>query len=1156
MIDVELAGKLLDFGARIGPGRRADEQLEGAVALHNILAKTGVAYLADEVGMGKTYVALGALSLFRHFNPSFRILILSPRRNIQQKWMKELRNFVANNVRFSDLRVKALDGKPARELVSCENLLDLVHEVSIDRDRDFFARLTSFSLPVAGKDFVDSNVSRRFRDEIRRYLPWLRDEIFDLRNKSAFKDNVAKALCCALPTFDLVIIDEAHNLKHGFGENVSSRNRVLGLAMGHSGATVDTKLFPNYGPRAKRVLFLSATPVEESYKQLWNQLDMFGLGQNHQELAQHGTEEESKKKAASTFLVRRVTAMRMGEQEYTKNQYRREWRRGGVHQHDAPIAVSDVRQRLIVALVQKKVSELLGHERFNSSFQIGMLASFESFLETAKLKSSDQEISNFDDADQTSDATEKEGVDVGDINKLARSYRTTFGKEMPHPKMDALVDALSDSWTRGRKSLVFVRRVASVKELKRKLDERYDDWIIKRLKAGLPLSMHDRLEQLFNQYQQEKLVKEYSRSQAVSSQSSEELDHGGVDTFFAWFFRGDGPRGVVSGANIQQRFIQRGAAYATFFAENYVASLLNCQPGQVETTLAAALHLSTEELRNGLRYRSRKYLSSARKHPRADRFEAVQAAAIEWLRDSDGPLQERAQVVWHERFESSLQAKQATEAPEIGNWLELKTFFTEVRHRTALKNRIWPDARVTDFAKSFRETELRSQLLASAARLGHGLIDLYLMTMSRLNSFELRTQETTDESEENPEVSRIDEYLELLQSQMDKPLCERSWGAFDELSSIAENFELILDVNAPESLSQPLVESSRAFGQLLKQQQPTGGMSGQVNQTLVRQFRMPGYPFALITTDLLQEGEDLHTFCSEVHHYGISWTPSAMEQRIGRIDRVRSHTDRRISASADLEMNGADKLQVYFPHLEDTVEVLQVQRVLERMNTFIRLMHEGLTSTGEEQKTIDAKQEFLKMRQLVEQIDGRLHSAFPIKPEHLKGSIRELAVEPGYSKLVVERFSKLSQQQLPDLEIEWERPTTSTQLTGTVRLGKRIQPFTVLLQSIGSRPLVRCISPVGLVVPADIELSISEAAARIGCKVGAILTSDERTYDLTVEGEVTLAEDTDSDLQRFRSLIGKVVRQADLLEQEFLPQVDEVLDTFRDDLLREASNES
>ena len=72
MIDVATAGQLLNFGARIGPGPRADEQLQGAVAIHNILEQHRVAYLADEVGMGKTYVALGALALFRHFQPDFR----------------------------------------------------------------------------------------------------------------------------------------------------------------------------------------------------------------------------------------------------------------------------------------------------------------------------------------------------------------------------------------------------------------------------------------------------------------------------------------------------------------------------------------------------------------------------------------------------------------------------------------------------------------------------------------------------------------------------------------------------------------------------------------------------------------------------------------------------------------------------------------------------------------------------------------------------------------------------------------------------------------------------------------------------------------------------------------------------------------------------
>lgn len=311
------------------------------------------------------------------------------------------------------------------------------------------------SLPILGREEVDREKAKQWRDQLRRHLPWMRDEVFDLRNKQSFKDNFARALCCALPPFDLIIVDEAHNLKHGFGENVSSRNRVLGLAMGHAGLATDRKLFPGFGPRARRVLFLSATPVEESYRQLWNQLNVFGLGEPYRDLLNPDVEEQDKKAQVGQFLIRRVTSIRVGADEYTKNQYRREWRHGGVHQYDKPIQVNDARQRLVVALVQKKVSELLGHERFNSSFQIGMLASFESFLETTKLKREEAEIETFDDAEQTKqikDELEKEGIDVAGVNRLARSYREKFAREMPHPKMDALVDALSKSWKTGQKA--------------------------------------------------------------------------------------------------------------------------------------------------------------------------------------------------------------------------------------------------------------------------------------------------------------------------------------------------------------------------------------------------------------------------------------------------------------------------------------------------------------------------------------------------------------------------------------------------------------------------------------------------------------------------------------------------------------------------------
>src|SRR5690242_3658299 len=57
----------------------ADDQLEGAVAIHNLLARGRLAYLGDEVGMGKTYVAMGAVALLRHFHPQLRVLYIVPK---------------------------------------------------------------------------------------------------------------------------------------------------------------------------------------------------------------------------------------------------------------------------------------------------------------------------------------------------------------------------------------------------------------------------------------------------------------------------------------------------------------------------------------------------------------------------------------------------------------------------------------------------------------------------------------------------------------------------------------------------------------------------------------------------------------------------------------------------------------------------------------------------------------------------------------------------------------------------------------------------------------------------------------------------------------------------------------------------------------------
>jgi hypothetical protein len=75
-------------------------------------------------------------------------------------------------------------------------------------------------------------------------------------------------------------------------------------------------------------------------------------------------------------------------------------------------------------------------------------------------------------------------------------------------------------------------------------------------------------------------------------------------------------------------------------------------------------------------------------------------------------------------------------------------------------------------------------------------------------------------------------------------------------------------------------------------------------------------------------------------HYGIAGTPSAWEQRTGRVDRICSLTSRRLQQSKLVAPE--DFLQVFYPHLYETVERLQVERVYERMDRFIRLIHRQL----------------------------------------------------------------------------------------------------------------------------------------------------------------------------------------------------------------------
>jgi hypothetical protein len=520
-------------------------------------------------------------------------------------------------------------------------------------------------------------------------------------------------------------------------------------------------------------------------------------------------------------------------------------------------------------------------------------------------------------------------------------------------------------------------------------------------------------------------------------------------------------------------------------------------------------------------------------------MEAAQAAALEMLKERQDALGERARIIWHERFETSQRKLSISEAPDVTEGLEHATFFTELRHpdRLSLRREVWPASRADSERDRFREQQQRAQVLATAARLGHSLIDLYVLTILRLGGLEQRTLEAESEDGGALERRRIDEYLDVLDKQRVTPVGDRDWGAFDELALISRNFDLILDANAPEARDKPLVETARYFGSILRQQQPVGGMSGHVNKTVVQQFRMPGYPFILITTDLLQEGEDLHTFCSSVYHYGISWTPSSMEQRIGRIDRVRSQSDRRLSGLEAIP-DGAELLQVYYPHLEDTVEVLQVQRVLARMNTFLRLMHEGFSVPSGDHRSVDVGREVIDRRRAVETICGQLRTGFPILSWALQGGRQELATDDSKMAAMLERFKGLSAASYRGLVIEWERASRVGTLWGTVTLANgRARRLALQLKSDGEWMVVRCVSNFGRVDLESKMMTVEENALTRQARIGAILGREEAVYDLTIEDDVLLG-DPPQDVRRVTVLLNRVVEQSEILEQIHLPFLD------------------
>jgi hypothetical protein len=414
----------------------ASKQAEGVAYLWNLLALHGVALLADEVGMGKTFQALGVASLLWKMNPDARVLVMAPNRDICRHWQREYDAFLRDHYREEDGCVKLEGGGAVQAIGFCRNLDELASSVEGNAANLYLTTIYSLSglVPQDQKNNDSGTIAKA--------------------NAVKIRERVKKALGRC---FDLIVIDEAHYFR-----NVDGGSQRASAAKGFFGERQD--------PLASKVLLMTATPSHTRLEDVANILGYFtDVGNNPWVPG-----------LMSKYGLRRFRLMEANGVHYSKGQYRHE-----------KLAPADFSQRpqaeMFFALYQKKLVTELGCARENKQLTYGFLEGFESIgRAAARNKSSGQK--SYEEIEENVKGDFGKAPDTALLERLTGQYYSSFNKFPDHPKYGNLVQqcippSLFDAprALHEDKHLVFVRRIPSVRELTQRINEAYDAILAARI---------------------------------------------------------------------------------------------------------------------------------------------------------------------------------------------------------------------------------------------------------------------------------------------------------------------------------------------------------------------------------------------------------------------------------------------------------------------------------------------------------------------------------------------------------------------------------------------------------------------------------------------------------------------------------------------------
>ncbi|WP_223583084.1 DEAD/DEAH box helicase [Sphingobacterium sp. GVS05A] len=910
-----------------------DRQMRVIQSAFNYLSKSNqnnIIYIADEVGLGKTYIAMGIMALFRIFEPreSHVDMVIVPKANLQDKWYKELELFMALNYLPQSKRSSAT--------IETGRYSNKIHTKlgQIDAEYSFhLLRMSSFS-SILSSSKEDSEETRlylksRLLDDVFQHDCYCQDILeqawkkgyFHKENKIKLGNLIAYLLNCMSIPVSCLVVDEAHYYKKGASiadPYLSIRNQVTSRFLG---AVKDPDLLSDFPalegrvkfPLAQKVICLSATPKDVWIGEIRNQLDCFLPSH----VLSHSYFDEEILNKLPHFLIRGNMEYTINSASISRNQSREEHRKGNVNKSEVPeiLCIEDNVDGLFWQLLQYKSLKHL-QVKNGVAFEIGMLAGFESYLIDVKGKGKEGQSDVEYDLPTNSRKNKSEDEEV--IRNIVESYTKTFPEKLPpHPKQSKFETELLQQMGTHEKSLTFVRRIHTVGDMERRLLHSYEREIV--IKQQLSFSgrykkfgQSKKVINLIARWKEkgidlqsfyEKFIARYAFKKKWRQLTS---DHGNYETilqlikrfaYSEWELQLGLLREIVNKEQEEDQKVYQAVCDHIVRGLQNVSSSLERQILDRMTALFPAYLsdlLNEDDVENTLQYKEdtdhyffSKYFSKGEPG-----YSLRQKMYRQNWFDLDLDVSINTSGLGH------LSQHKPENNTSFLTDLLLRHCSGEMSHWIQEQEEENPDP--ADFSKAIQTL---NAILRNIMRHGTGLLAVFVANSHDQNF--------------------ADNMLELLVHK-DAPF----HFVLTEIKTIIKDFKLLLNVNFRN-------KSEQEINVMMRSLSPVIGISGQSrrNRSLVAaQFRMPGFPYALIATDILREGEDLHTYCQNIYHYGVAWNPSDMEQRTGRIDRINSMSFRKLNTSQELSF--PNKLHVFYPYLSQSFEINQVSKLLTNINRF------------------------------------------------------------------------------------------------------------------------------------------------------------------------------------------------------------------------------